>query len=90
MWADVANLNLVTVHPAVPNLVPSWFGVAPLRGEDMGVCQGDRSSWCGRGLDAGHAHSCNGDLDVGNGFGECGVGGNQVFDGGILLNGCIC
>jgi hypothetical protein len=29
-------------------------------------------------------------LDVGNGFGECGVGDNQVFNGGIILNGCIC
>ncbi len=33
---------------------------------------------------------CNGELDVGNGFGECGIGGDQVFDGGILLNGHVC
>jgi hypothetical protein len=33
---------------------------------------------------------CDGELDVGNGFGECGVGGDQVFDGGILLNGRVC
>ncbi len=36
------------------------------------------------------AHSCNGELDVGNGFGEHCIGGHQVLNGGILLNGCIC
>jgi hypothetical protein len=84
--AGVANLNLVTVHPAVPDLFPSRFGVAPVRGVDTGVRQGGKSSWCRRGWDAGRAHLCNGELDVGNGFGECGIGGDQVFDGDILLN----
>jgi hypothetical protein len=78
------------VHPAVSNLVPSRFGVAPVRGVGTGVRQGGGSCLCGRGWDAGRAHLCNGELNVGNGFGECGVGGNQVFDGGILLNGCVC
>jgi hypothetical protein len=35
------------------------------------------------------ANLCDGELDVGNGFGECCIGGHQVLDGGILLNGCI-
>ncbi len=57
---------------------------------DTGICQGGGSSRCRRGWDASRAHLCNGELDVGNGFGECGIGGNQVFDGGIFLNGCVC
>ncbi len=87
----MANLDLVAVLPAVPNLVPSRFGVAPVRGADTGFRQGQggRSSRCGRGWDAGCAHLCNGKLDVRDGFGECGVGGDQVFDGGVLLNGCV-
>jgi hypothetical protein len=60
----VANLDLVTVHPAVPDLVPSRFGVAPVRGADTGICQGGWSSRRGRGWDAGHAHSCNEELNV--------------------------
>ncbi len=75
----MANLDVVTVCPAVPDLVPSRFGVAPVRGADTGLRQWDRSSWCGRGWDAGRAHLCDGELDVGDGFGECGVGGNQVL-----------
>ncbi len=74
--AGVTNLDLVAVRPAVPDLVPSRFGVAPVRGADSGVCQGSGSSRCGRGWDAGGAHSCDGELDVGDGFGEGGVGGN--------------
>jgi hypothetical protein len=38
--AGVANLDHVTVCPAVPDLVPSRFGVAPVRGADAGICQG--------------------------------------------------
>ncbi len=34
--AVVANLDLVSVCPAVPNLVPSRFGVAPVGGADSG------------------------------------------------------
>jgi hypothetical protein len=86
----VANLNLVAVRPAVPNFVPRRFCVAPVRGADTGFCQGGGSSWCRRGWDASCAHLCNGELDVGNDFGECGIGGDQVFNGGVLLNGCIC
>jgi hypothetical protein len=48
------------------------------------------SHWCGRGWDAGGAHSCKGVLDVSNGFGEHCIGGHQVLNGDILLNGCIC
>ncbi len=88
--AGVANLDLVTVHPAVLDLVPRRLCVAPVRGADTGIRQGGRSSRCGRGWDAGSAHSCNGELDVSDGFGECCVGGDQVFDGGILLNSCVC
>ncbi len=33
---------------------------------------------------------CNGELDDSNGLGECRVGGHQVIDGGILLDGHIC
>jgi hypothetical protein len=78
------------MHPAVPGLVPSRLSVAPVRGADMDFHQGGRSSCCGRDWDASRAHSCDGELDVGNCFGECGVGGNQVFDCGVLLNGCVC
>jgi hypothetical protein len=86
----VANLDLVAMHPAVPDLVPSRFVVAPVRRADTSFHQGGGSSRCGRGWDTGRAHSCNGELDVGNGFGECDIGGDQVFDGGVLLNGCVC
>jgi hypothetical protein len=65
----VSNLDLVTERPAVPELVPSRFGVAPVRGVDMGFCQGGRSSQWGRGWDASGAHLCNGELDVGYSFG---------------------
>ncbi len=78
------------MRPAVPSLVPSRFGVAPVKGVDMGVRQGGGSSRCGRDWDAGGAHSCDGELDVDDGFGECCIGGNQVLHGSILLNGCIC
>ncbi len=59
--AGVANLDLVTVRPAVPNLVPSRFGVAPVRGVDKGVPQGGGSSWCVRGWDTDSTHLCNGE-----------------------------
>ncbi len=88
--ADVTNLDLVSMCPVVPNLVPTRFGVAPVRGADTGFCHWDRSRCCGRGWDAGGAHLCNGKWDVGDGFGERCVGGHQVLNGGILLNGCIC
>ncbi len=88
--AGVANLDIVTMHLAVPNIIPSRFGVAPVRGVNMGVRQGGGSSRCKRGWDTGCAHLCDGELDVGNGFGECGIGGDQVFDGGILLTGWVC
>ncbi len=88
MWPTL-DIDLISVRPAVPDLVPSRFGVAPVRGADTGICQGGGSRRCRRGWDASRAHSCNGELDVGDGFGECGVGGNQVFDGGILLNGRV-
>ncbi len=86
----MANLDLVAMRPAVPGLVPSRFGVAPVRGAEMGFRHGGGSSRCGRGWDAGHTHLCDKELDVGDGFGESGVGDDQVFNGGILLNGCIC
>jgi hypothetical protein len=87
---DVANFDLVTMHPAVPDLVQNRFGVALVRGAETGIHQGGGSRRCRRGWDASCAQSCDGELDVSNGFGECGVGGNQVFDGGILLNDCVC
>jgi hypothetical protein len=34
----VTNLDLVSVRSVVPNLVPKRFGVAPVRGADMGFC----------------------------------------------------
>ncbi len=86
----MANFDLVAMCPAVPNLVPSRFGVTPVRGADTGFCQGGGSSQCRRGWDAGCTHSCNGELDVGDGFCECGIGDDQVFDGGVLLNGHVC
>jgi hypothetical protein len=53
----VANLDLVTMHPAVPNLVPSRFDVAPVKGVDMGIPQGGRS--IGRGeVGTPAAHIC--------------------------------
>jgi hypothetical protein len=42
--AGVANLDLVTVHPSVPNLVPSRFGVAPVKEVDTVDCQQGGSS----------------------------------------------
>ncbi len=88
--AGVTNVDLVTAHPAVTKLVPSRFGVAPVRETETGICQGDRSSQCRRDWDACGAHLCDGELDVGDGFGECRVSGDQVLDGGILLNGHVC
>ncbi len=61
-----------------------------MRGADTGFHQKGRSIWCGRGWDTGGTHLSNGELDVGNGYGECCIGGHQVLNGGILLNGCIC
>jgi hypothetical protein len=88
--AGVANLDLIIMRPAVPDFVPSRFGVASVRGADTGIRQGGGISQCRRGWDAGCAHVCNGELNVGGGFGECGIGGDQVFDGRILLNGPVC
>ncbi len=46
----VANLDLVSMCPAVPDLAPtSRFGVAPVRGADTGFCHWGGSHWCGRG-----------------------------------------
>jgi hypothetical protein len=67
----VAILDLVILHPAVAALVPIRIGVAPVRGADTCVHQGGGSSQCRRGWDTGRAHLCDGELDVGNGFGEC-------------------
>ncbi len=57
--AGVANLDLVPMHPAVPDLVPYRLGVAPVRGVDTGLCQRGGSRQCRRGWDASGAHSCN-------------------------------
>jgi hypothetical protein len=75
---------------AVPNLVPSWFCVAPVGEANTGFHQWGGNCWCGRGWDSGSAHLCNGELDVGDGFGEHCIGGHQVLDGGVLLNCCVC
>jgi hypothetical protein len=88
--AVVSNLDLVSVCPAVPDLVPSRFIVASVGGVDMGFCHWGGSCWCGRGWDSGDAHSCNGELDVGDGIGERWIGGRKVLDGGVLLNCCVC
>jgi hypothetical protein len=87
--AGVANLDLVTMHPAVSDFVPSRFGVAPVREADTGFRQRGGSRWCGRGWDTGGAHSCNGEFDVGDCFGEPCIGGQKILNGGILLNGCV-
>jgi hypothetical protein len=85
----LANLDLVTVCPAVPDLIPSWFHVTPVGGSNTGLCQW--GGWCRRGWDSGGTHSCNGELDVGDGCGEYCVGGYWVLDGGgILLNFHVC
>jgi hypothetical protein len=84
---SVANLDLVSMCPAVPNLVPSRFGVAPVRGADTGFHHWGGSHWCRRGWSS--THSCDGELDVNNGFGEHSVSGHQVLDGGIFLIVCI-
>jgi hypothetical protein len=44
-----ANLDLVSMCPAVLDLIPSRFGVAPVRGADMGFPHWSGSHWCGRG-----------------------------------------
>jgi hypothetical protein len=67
--AGVTNLNLVPMRPAVPNPVPCRFGAALVRGADTGFRQRGGSHQCRRGWDAGCAHLCDGELDVGNGFG---------------------
>ncbi len=82
----VSNLDLVSTCPVVPDLAPSRFGIAPVGGADRGLHHWSRSCWCRRGWNSGGAHLCNGELDVGNGFGEHCVGGHQIIDGGILLN----
>ncbi len=87
--AGVANLNLVAMCQAVPDLVLSRFSVALVRGAETGFCHWGRRRWCRRGWDNGGAHSCDGKLDVGNGFGERCVGGHRVLNGGILLNDCV-
>ncbi len=87
--AGVANLDLVSVHPAVPNLVPSRFGIAQVRGANMSFRQWGGSCWCRRGWDTSGTHSCDEELDVDDGFGERCVGGHQVFDGDVLLNCCV-
>jgi hypothetical protein len=66
----VSNFDLVSMCPAVPDFVPSRFGVAPMGGADTGIHHWGGSCWCGRGWDSGGAHSCDGELDVSNGFGE--------------------
>jgi hypothetical protein len=58
--AGVTNLNLVPMRPAVPDLVPCRFGVAPVRRVDTGFHQWGGSCWRSRGWDAGSAHSCDG------------------------------
>ncbi len=86
----MTNLDLVAVCPAVTNLVPSWFGVTPVGGVNTCLRQWGGSCWCVRGWYSGGAHSCDGEFDVGNGFGEHCVGGHQVLDGSVLLNCCVC
>jgi hypothetical protein len=68
--AVVANLDLAAVCPAVPGFDPRWFGVTPVGGANMGLCQWSESCWCMRGWSSGGAHSCNRKLDVSNGFEE--------------------
>jgi hypothetical protein len=41
--AGVANLDLVTMRPAIPDLFPSRFDTALAKGADMGFCQGGGS-----------------------------------------------
>ncbi len=86
----MSNLDLVSMCSAVPDLVPSRFGVAPVGGADTGFCHWGGSCWCGRGWDSSGAHLCNGELDVSNGFGEHCVGGHQVLNGAVLLKCCVC
>jgi hypothetical protein len=88
--AVVSNLDLVFMCPAVPDLAPSRFGVALVGVADAGFHHWGGSCWCGRGWDSGGALLCNGELNVGNGFGERCIDGHQVLDGGVLLNCCIC
>ncbi len=92
--AVVANLDLVAMCPAVPNFVPSWFGVIPVGGANTGLCQWGGSCWCIRGWDSGWnsggAHLYDGELYVDDSLGERSVGGNQFLDGGALLNCCVC
>ncbi len=86
----MSNFNLVAMRPAVPDLVSCRFDVALVRGADTDFRKWGGSSRCGRGWATGCTHLCNGELDVGDGFGECGIGGNQAFDGGVVLNGHVC
>jgi hypothetical protein len=88
--AVMANLDLVAMCPAVPDLVPSWFGVSLVGGANTCLHQGGRSCWCVRGRYFGGTHLCNGELDVGDGFGEHCIGGHQVLDSGVLPNCCVC
>ncbi len=87
----MANLDFVSVCLAIPDLVPSWFGVSPVGGANTGFCQWGGSCWCGRGWDSGSAHLCNGESDVNYGFGERYIGGHQqVLDGGVFYNCPVC
>jgi hypothetical protein len=62
--AVVTNFDLVIVCSAVPNFVPRWFGVTPVGGANTGLRQWGRRCCCVRGQCTGHAHLCNGELDV--------------------------
>jgi hypothetical protein len=42
----VANLDLVAMCPAVPDHVPSWFGVSLVGGANTYLHQQGRSCWC--------------------------------------------
>jgi hypothetical protein len=84
--AVVANFDLVSMCPAVPDFVPHWFGVTPVGGAKTGLRQWGGRSCCMSSWYSGGVHSCNGELDVSNGLGEHCIGGHQVLNGGVLLN----
>ena len=85
----MADLYLVAVGPAVSHLVPHWFDVVPVEGAGASAIRRDDGHDIGRCNGYGGVHPGKHLLNVLYGLGECGVGGNEAFDGEFFLNGHV-
>ena len=89
----MSDLNFETVRPTVPGLVPGWFHGRPVGWTGWGVfpgrlAGGNEGEWAWNRRLGGH-HCGERALDVLDGLGERGVCCDKVFDGGVLLDGCV-